>query len=71
MTVFFLLLIVAAVAAWLLRPPTHRQSIGEDEAVDDVDALEAAEREVRDLDVHATPEDAKEDIPDWGPGAPR
>jgi hypothetical protein len=31
--------------------------------------LLAAEDEVRDLDAMATPEDADDQLPDWGPGA--
>ncbi len=31
----------------------------------------AAEQEVRDLDALGTPEDADDELPDWGPGAPR
>ena len=38
--------------------------------VDDPDELEAAEREVRDLDAFSTPDQAAEDLPDWGPGTP-
>ena len=33
--------------------------------------LAQAEEEVRDLDISATPEDAAEVLPDWGPGVPR
>ncbi len=68
MTIFFALLLIAAVGAWLLRPPTHRQS---DNPIEDPRELEAAQEEVRDLDSFATPEDAQDDLPDWGPGAPR
>lgn len=40
---------------------------------DDIDyeTLREAEDEVRDLDALATPDDAAQDLPDWGPGAPR
>ncbi len=31
----------------------------------------AAEQEVRDLDALATPEDADDELTDWGPGAPK
>ena len=68
MTIFFALLLIAAVGAWLLRPPTHRQS---DNPIEDRRELDAAQEEVRDLDSFATPEDAQDDLPDWGPGAPR
>jgi hypothetical protein len=68
MTTFLFLLLLAAVAAWLLRPPTHRQS---ENPIEDPDELAEAEEEVQDLDTFATPEEAQEDLPDWGPGAPR
>ena len=68
MTVFFALLLIAAVGAWLLRPPTHRQS---DNPIEDRHELDAAEEEIRELDASATPEDARDELPDWGPGAPR
>lgn len=44
--------------------PTARDDIDRDE-------LEAAEREVRDLDPLASPEDADGSLPDWGPGVGR
>lgn len=31
---------------------------------------EEAEDEVRDLDAFTTPEDADDELPDWGPGTP-
>ena len=68
MTIFFALLLIAAVGAWLLRPPTHRQS---NNPIEDPHELESAQEEVRDLDSFASPEDAQDDLPDWGPGAPR
>ncbi len=38
----------------------------------DVDSeLLEAEEEVQDLDAFSTPEDADDDLPDWGPGVPR
>ena len=43
MTTFVLVLLVAAVVAWLLRPPTHRQA---DNPIEDPDELEAAEAEL-------------------------
>ena len=68
MTYLALLLLVAAVGAWLLRPRTHRQS---ENPIEDPDELEEAEDEVRDLDAFTTPEEAQEDLPDWGPGTPK
>jgi hypothetical protein len=37
----------------------------------DEDELSEAEEELRDLDITTTPEEASEEIPDWGPGAPK
>ncbi len=71
------LLLLAAVLAWLLRKPrpggggTPVPPNGDwEDTVEPVDAaeLEAAEREVRDLDVNQRPEEGFEGD-DWGPGA--
>jgi hypothetical protein len=37
----------------------------------DHEVLSEAEEEVRGVDAFASPEDAEEDLPDWGPGAPK
>ncbi len=68
MWLVFAALAVAALVAWIVRRPR-----GPTRASDDVDreALEAAEREVRDLHAMTSPEDADDQLPDWGPGAPR
>jgi hypothetical protein len=68
MTLFFLLLLIAAIGAWLLRSPKHQRS---ENPIEDPDELEEAEDEVRDLDAFTTPEEAQEDLPDWGPGSPK
>jgi hypothetical protein len=63
-----LLLLLAAVLVWLLgRGPRHRMR-----EPDDVDreVLEEAEEEVSGLDAFASPDDADDQLPDWGPGAP-
>jgi hypothetical protein len=59
---------VVALLVWLLAPGARRRE-SEDDGVEalDQDELEAAEREVRDLDVHQRPEDGFEGD-DWGPG---
>jgi hypothetical protein len=63
--------LLAALLVWLLRP---RRNVDRDWGVEelpeppDTDELEAAEREVRDLDVTQRPEDGFEGD-DWGPGA--
>ena len=64
-----LVVVLGGVLAWLLLTPgrpagsTHRDV--------DVEELEAAEEEVRDLDTMTTPEDTDDELPDWGPGAPK
>ena len=68
----FLVLLVAAVLVWLLGRP--RASVGHNDFdEDDVDreVLEEAEDEVRDLDAFTSPEEADDDLPDWGPGVPK
>jgi hypothetical protein len=50
---------------WVARRRARRGMSGIER---DEDELRAAEEEVRDLDAFATPEDAEEQLPDWGPG---
>ena len=38
---------------------------------DDREILDEAEEEVRGLDMFTSPGEADEDLPDWGPGAPK
>lgn len=64
----FGLLTAAAALAWLRRRPHTRDA---DPDARDPDVLAAAEREVRDLPSLRTPDDADDDLTDWGPGAPR
>jgi hypothetical protein len=61
---------LAAVIVWLLRPRRHPgpRLVGDDGI--DRDELEAAEREVRELDGGQRPDDGLEGD-DWGPGAAR
>jgi hypothetical protein len=54
--------------AWLARRPARPATDRDDR---DDETLADAEREVRDLDALATPEDAADQLPDWGPGAPK
>ncbi len=51
--------------------PDRRTSGRESRADRDEAVLEEAEREMRELGAHSTPEDADEQLPDWGPGAPK
>ncbi len=37
----------------------------------DTEELAQAEEELSELDAMATPEEAEEELPDWGPGAPK
>jgi hypothetical protein len=69
MSEIFILAVVVAFLVWLIKPGARRsrQEGDELEPVDQTE-LEAAEREVRDLDVHQRPEDGFEGD-DWGPGA--
>ncbi len=62
---------IFAVAYWLVRRAEDR-SYRPVKRAEEIDhhALEQAEREVRDLDIHARPDDGWEGD-DWGPGAPR
>lgn len=66
-----LLLIVFVVAflVWLVSPGARQQATPDDpiEPVDEAE-LEAAEREVQELDIDQRPEDGFEGD-DWGPGA--
>lgn len=63
------LLVAVALAVWVIRGlvrPGRRAEPGEV----DLDELEAAEREVRDLGSTVRPEDEAPGA-DWGPGTPR
>lgn len=65
--------VIVAFLAWVLRP---KRRVDPDWGVEelseppDTDELEAAEREVQDLDATQRPEDGF-DGDDWGPGAGR
>lgn len=75
MSLFVVLLVAALTLAWIIFTPGRRahveQLIEEVNRSDDEEELAKAEEEVRDLDVMATPEDATQALPDWGPGVPR
>ena len=69
------LVLLVGVAVWLFRKPgrggaSASPPLSWEDEVEPVDAaeLEAAEREVRDLDVNQRPEDGFAGD-DWGPGA--
>lgn len=68
----FLILLVAAVLAWLIGRPNasvKNDDIDEDDVEREI--LEEAEDEVRDLDAFTSPEEADDDLHDWGPGVPK
>lgn len=63
-----LVFVFAAVLIWLLVAPA-RSRLSRHAA--DRAELEAAEREMQDLDAFVSPEDADDEFPDWGPGVPK
>lgn len=63
-----LIAVFAGVLLWLaLAPISRRQTAGR--PVDE-ETLNA-EQEVRDLDAFTTPDDADDELTDWGPGVPK
>ena len=68
--------VLAGVLLWLLlAPPSTGRGWGRGRGRMAESHLNeetvAAEQEVRDLDALATPEDADDELTDWGPGAPK
>jgi hypothetical protein len=59
------LALIGGLLVLLRRPALTREPDDRDQ-----DVLEAAEREVRDLGALKSPEDADDELQDWGPGAP-
>ncbi|MGD2134977.1 MAG: hypothetical protein PVF27_02405 [Gemmatimonadales bacterium] len=73
LTLVVLVAVLAAVFAWLVGRPGRRgraDGTTADEAIDR-ETLAEAESEIEGLDAFATPEDAEDELPDWGPGAPK
>ncbi len=60
--------VLAGVLLWLLLAPPSRGRLAEPTLDEDT---VAAEQEVRELGALATPEDADDELHDWGPGAPK
>lgn len=60
--------VIVVTIRWLVDVRSARH---DDEPEIDYDELDAAEREVRELDADVDPDDADEQLRDWGPGAPR
>lgn len=75
MSLLVVLLVAAVALALFVFAPGRRASVEqlleEVRRTDEEAELAEAEDEVRDLDVMATPEDATQELPDWGPGVPR
>lgn len=62
-----LIAVLAGVLLWLVLAPIGRRQTASHPI--DEETL-AAEEEVRDLDAFTTPEDADDELTDWGPGVP-
>ncbi len=60
--------VLAGVLLWLLLAPAGKRRLA-DPHLDEETV--AAEQEVRDLGALTTPKDADDELPDWGPGAPK
>ena len=63
-----LVVVLGGVLTWLLLTTSKSRTRPEDI---DAEELAAAEQEVRDLDAFTSPEDADDQLPDWGPGVPK
>ncbi len=68
-----MIIALSALLAWILRVPSGQVDAPPETGESDIDhdELGAAESEVQDLDAFASPDDADEDLHDWGPGAPK
>ncbi len=62
-----LIAVFAGVLLWLVLAPTSRRRTAARPV--DEETLNA-EQEVQDLDAFTTPEDADDELTDWGPGVP-
>jgi hypothetical protein len=62
-----MIVVLTGVLVWLVWAPAKRRVAG---SQPDDETLEA-EREVQGLDASTTPEEADDELPDWGPGAPK
>lgn len=72
-SLIILLVLLLAALAWFMRRPAE-QALDDppsDDGVVDYDVLADAEAEVQDLDALRPPEEADEELRDWGPGAPK
>ena len=79
LTLVILLAVLAAALMWLLgggrlfrrSEPAEAEGDPAGDPDTDPDLLAEAEDEVRGIDAFTTPDAAREDLPDWGPGAPK
>jgi hypothetical protein len=71
MTLFVVLLSVVLLLAVLLVIPRRPTATSQSSSIEDEAELTRAEDDLADLDVMTTPEEAIEELPDWGPGAPK
>lgn len=70
-TVAVLLIVLAGAVTWfMVRSSGYAELNAADDEIDH-DELSAAEQEVQELDVFTDPEEADDQLPDWGPGAPK
>ena len=66
----FAILVVAAIATALWRRLNSNRTVSKNEDIDEK-ILSEAESELDDVSAFSSPEEAAEEIPDWGPGAPK
>lgn len=75
MSLLVVLIVVALVVLLVVYPPRKRtqvdQLFADLDRTEDEEELAQAEEEVRELNALTTPEDAEQQLPDWGPGVPR
>lgn len=69
MATFIVALGIVALIVWIFS--SKRGVIAPPSGDVDAETLAEAEREVRDLDAFTGPDEADDQLPDWGPGAPK
>jgi len=71
MTLLVVFLIGVLILGVILVIPRRPSATSRSSAVEDEEELTRAEEDLADLDAMITPEEATEELPDWGPGAPK